>query len=151
MIHPLQPVHLLNTKVRLTLLRPDDREALYQVASDPLIWEQHPNPDRYQRPVFDTYFNGALESGGAFLITDAATGSRAIVDHHGLPHALGEIDADQARDDVGAAAGRERHDQADGFGGVGLRMGDAHAQQHSDKTRFKNAIQLNSSTGANKR
>ena len=71
----LQPAHLSNDIVQLIPLHMDDREALYQVASDPLIWEQHPNPDRYQRPVFDTYFNGALESGGAFLITDAATGS----------------------------------------------------------------------------
>jgi RimJ/RimL family protein N-acetyltransferase len=69
----LQPAHLSNDIVHLIPLRPEDREALYPVAADPLIWEQHPNPDRYQRPVFDTYFNGALESGGAFLITDTAT------------------------------------------------------------------------------
>mgnify|MGYP006278946625 CR=1 FL=1 len=73
MTSPLQPENLSNHKVLLRPLRPDDREALYLVAADPLIWEQHPNPDRYQRPVFDNYFNGALESKGALLILDAAT------------------------------------------------------------------------------
>lgn len=61
--------------VRLRPLRADDFEALYAVAADPLVWEQHPNPTRYQRPVFETYFAGALESGGAFLVTDAITGA----------------------------------------------------------------------------
>jgi RimJ/RimL family protein N-acetyltransferase len=62
------------------------------VASDPLIWEQHPNPDRWQRSVFDTYFNGALESGGAFLITDAVTnaviGCSRYYDHDPLIKAI---------------------------------------------------------------
>ena len=68
----LQPT-LHNEVVLLRPLRPDDFEPLYAVASDPLIWEQHPNPTRYQRPVFETFFAGALASGGAFLILDAAT------------------------------------------------------------------------------
>ena len=65
---------LQSAHIRLRPLRSHDFEALYAVASDPLVWEQHPNPDRYQRPVFATYFAGAMESGGAFLIEDAATG-----------------------------------------------------------------------------
>jgi RimJ/RimL family protein N-acetyltransferase len=48
---------------------------LYVVSSDPLIWEQHPNPLRYQRSVFKTYFEGALASGGAFIIRDSRTGA----------------------------------------------------------------------------
>lgn len=64
----LQPSHLRNEKVRLRPLEVNDFDALYVVASDPLIWEQHPNPDRYKRDVFQNYFKGALESGGAFLI-----------------------------------------------------------------------------------
>lgn len=67
----LQPLHLRNDWVQLSPLQVGDLERLYAVASDPLIWEQHPNPDRYQRPVFETYFTGAIESGGAFLILDA--------------------------------------------------------------------------------
>ncbi len=68
------PPPLANAKVRLQPLAPDDFEALYAVASDPLIWEQHPNPDRYRREVFTTFFAGALESRGAYRVHDAATG-----------------------------------------------------------------------------
>lgn len=71
----LQPTQLYNSLVRLQPLQPTDFERLYAVASDPLIWEQHPNPDRYKRDIFSTYFEGALASGGAFLIEDAATGA----------------------------------------------------------------------------
>ncbi|MFM7672405.1 MAG: GNAT family N-acetyltransferase [Bacteroidota bacterium] len=66
----LQPTHLRNELVQLNPLQEGDLDRLYAVASDPLIWEQHPNPTRYQRPAFETYFNGAMESGGAFLILD---------------------------------------------------------------------------------
>lgn len=55
-------------------LRADDWEALFAVASDPLIWEQHPESDRYEEDVFRRYFQGAMDSGGAFLILDAADG-----------------------------------------------------------------------------
>ena len=55
-------------------LLPSDFEGLYAAASDPLIWEQHPNKFRYQRPDFENYFKGAIESGGALLVTDAQTG-----------------------------------------------------------------------------
>ena len=70
----LQPIHLHNDLVQLTPLTSNDFEELFAVASDPLIWEQHPNPDRYQRPVFLNYFDGAMASKGAFLIKDAITG-----------------------------------------------------------------------------
>ena len=69
----LQP-RLENPWIRLRPLLPTDFEPLYAAASDPLIWEQHPNPNRYQRAVFETYFQGAIESGGALLIADNQTG-----------------------------------------------------------------------------
>lgn len=69
----LQPV-LTSPEVILRPLQADDFEALFAVASDPAIWEQHPNPDRYQRQVFANYFKGAMESQGALLILDAASG-----------------------------------------------------------------------------
>ena len=50
-----------------------DFERLYNAASDPVIWEQHPNRNRYQRKEFENYFKGAIESGGAFLVKDAQT------------------------------------------------------------------------------
>jgi len=69
----LQPA-LRGELVSLRPLRPDDFDALFAVAADPLIWEQHPEPTRYQEPVFRSYFQGAIDSGGAFLISDAADG-----------------------------------------------------------------------------
>lgn len=64
---------LENAKVKLIPIKEDDFEELYQVAQDPLIWAQHPNPDRYKLPVFQIFFQGALESQGAFLIIDKET------------------------------------------------------------------------------
>lgn len=82
----LQPSHLKNEIVGLVPLQEEDFEELYLVASDPLVWEQHPNPLRYQRSVFRTYFEGAIESGGAFLIrdsqTDAVVGSSRFYDYN---------------------------------------------------------------------
>lgn len=64
-----QPI-LENARFRLEPLAETDFEALYAVASDPRIWEQHPNPNRWQREVFSTFFEGAMKSGGAFRIVD---------------------------------------------------------------------------------
>ncbi|MGB8194268.1 MAG: GNAT family N-acetyltransferase, partial [Chitinophagaceae bacterium] len=60
----------------LLILRPlkeDDFEDLYAVASDPLIWEQHPQKDRCKREVFEGFFKEAMESGGAFAVIDQKT------------------------------------------------------------------------------
>ncbi|HJP60123.1 MAG TPA: GNAT family N-acetyltransferase [Gemmatimonadaceae bacterium] len=70
----LQPT-LNGNLVELRPLRADDFDALYAVASDPLIWELHPERDRYQKDVFQRFFQGAMESGGAFLVTDRANGN----------------------------------------------------------------------------
>ena len=50
-----------------------DFARLYNAASDPMIWEQHPNKNRYQQKEFENYFKGAIASGGAFLVRDAQT------------------------------------------------------------------------------
>jgi N-acetyltransferase len=71
-----QPI-LENDKVILYPLQEADFEALYSVASDPKIWEQHPNKDRWKKDVFRTYFEGAIQSKGAFKIMDKATGKIA--------------------------------------------------------------------------
>lgn len=55
-------------------LTEDDFEDLYSVASDPEVWEKHPNKNRYQRNVFNTFFEGALQSGGAYIVYDKSTG-----------------------------------------------------------------------------
>src|SRR6202021_4002868 len=69
----LQP-RIQNELIRLEPMEADDFDALYAVASDPLIWEQHPNKNRYQRDIFEIFFKGALESGGALCVIDNATG-----------------------------------------------------------------------------
>ncbi len=88
----LQPDHLQNDVVALFPLQVNDFEALYEVASDPLVWEQHPNPLRYQRTVFETYFEGALQSGGAFLVrdvkTNAVVGSSRFYDYNALESSI---------------------------------------------------------------
>lgn len=69
----LQPT-LENEFIKIVPLKEEDFEMLYAIASDPLIWEQHPNKDRYKREVFETFFKGAMESQGAFLVFDKQTG-----------------------------------------------------------------------------
>jgi RimJ/RimL family protein N-acetyltransferase len=59
--------------VILTPLEASNFEALYRVSSDPLIWEQHPNPDRHQREIFETFFSEALASQAAYAIRNAQT------------------------------------------------------------------------------
>jgi RimJ/RimL family protein N-acetyltransferase len=65
---------LADDRVRVRPLLEEDFESLYAVACDPLIWEQHPSPTRYQRDVFRNYFEGGMASGGALLVSDAVTG-----------------------------------------------------------------------------
>lgn len=64
---------LENENVKLVPLNPNDFEELFSVASDQKIWEQHPNKDRYQREVFEKFFQGAIESKGAFKIMDKSS------------------------------------------------------------------------------
>ena len=52
-----------------------DREPLYAVASDPQLWALHLAHDRWQRPVFDAFFNDALARGGALAIVERSTGA----------------------------------------------------------------------------
>ena len=68
----LQP-HLKGELIELRPLAPEDWHELFAVASDPLIWEQHPENDRYKEDVFKIFFEGALESGGAFIVVDTKT------------------------------------------------------------------------------
>lgn len=73
MCFDLQP-NLKGEILELRPLRPEDFHDLYAVASDPLIWEQHPNKDRYKEEVFRVFFREALESGGALVAVDSKDG-----------------------------------------------------------------------------
>ena len=68
----LQP-RLKGELIELRPIAPNDWDDLFAVASDPLIWEQHPESDRYKEEVFKIFFKGALESGGAFVVVDIKT------------------------------------------------------------------------------
>jgi RimJ/RimL family protein N-acetyltransferase len=69
----LQP-RLLGTLIEVRPLAPGDFDALFAAAGDPLIWEQHPESDRYQRDVFQKFFDGAIESKGAFAVIERESG-----------------------------------------------------------------------------
>ena len=68
----LQPI-LENDLLILRPLEEKDFEILYQVASDPLIWEQHPAKSRSQREGFETFFKEAIDSKGAFVVINKMT------------------------------------------------------------------------------
>ena len=73
MMFDRQPT-LTGELLELRPLRQDDWAALFAVASDPLIWEQHPDSDRYKEDVFRQFFADALNSRGALVAIDHATG-----------------------------------------------------------------------------
>ncbi len=64
---------LENDLVRMIPLKESDFERLFMVASDPLIWEQHPNHNRYEKAEFQIYFDGAMASKTAFLTLEKQT------------------------------------------------------------------------------
>ena len=88
----LQP-HLKGELLALRPLVPEDFSALHAVASDALIWEQHPQRDRYKIDVFAGFFREALESGGALIAIDSKDG-RVIGSSrfHGYDAAASEIE-----------------------------------------------------------
>jgi RimJ/RimL family protein N-acetyltransferase len=80
----------------LVLLRPvlaEDWREMFVVASDPLIWEVHPERRRYEEPIFRIFFDGALECRSALTILDRASG-RIIGSsrYHGYDAKLSEIE-----------------------------------------------------------
>jgi RimJ/RimL family protein N-acetyltransferase len=61
-----QPM-LSSSLIGLRPLRSSDYESLYQVASDPLIWDQHPDRSRSTVEGFAAFFANALESRGTLI------------------------------------------------------------------------------------
>ena len=91
----LQPV-LTGKNVKLRPLTIDDFEPLYQIASDPLIWEQHPSPLRFKRDVFEAQiFSTGITSKSTLVALDKKTsqfiGSSRFydVDENNLELAIG--------------------------------------------------------------
>lgn len=67
----LQPT-LENDLVRIRPMTIEDKEPLFEIAKDPLIWQQH-HVKRYQRNVFENFFVESMESGGALVIIDKSS------------------------------------------------------------------------------
>lgn len=93
-----QPV-LQGESIRVRPLRPDDFTALYAVASDPRIWEQHPVRDRHRFEQFREFFEDALRSGGALAVesTGELIGSSRF---DGFDQLTGDGGFDQVTGDV---------------------------------------------------
>jgi len=70
----LQPT-LTGASIELRPLKLEHFDELFNAANDPLIWEQHPQPDRYKRDVFQKYFDSGIESKGAFVVIDLRSGN----------------------------------------------------------------------------
>lgn len=68
----LQPT-LSNDLITIKPVQENDFESLFAVASDELLWEQHPNNDRYKKDVFKVFFDNAIQSKGAFVVIDNIT------------------------------------------------------------------------------
>lgn len=69
-----QPV-LDGERLFLRPLEEGDWDALFAVASDKLLWANHPSHDRWREPVFRAFFEDALAQGGALAIVDKASGT----------------------------------------------------------------------------
>lgn len=68
----IQPT-LLSELLEVRPLTPEDYTDLLKAASDPLIWEQHPQSDRWKPEVFEKFFAEAIQSGGGMAIVERKT------------------------------------------------------------------------------
>src|SRR5262249_29945398 len=79
--------------IELRPLRPEDFDDLFAVAADPLIWEQHPDSNRYLEGIFRAFFQDALNSGGALIALESE--SRRVIGSsrfHAYDPARGEVE-----------------------------------------------------------
>ncbi|MGZ3688368.1 MAG: GNAT family N-acetyltransferase [Bdellovibrionota bacterium] len=60
--------------IRIRPLTENDFDPLFLAASDPLIWEQHPERERYKQENFTRYFRSGIESQGGLAVLDQNTG-----------------------------------------------------------------------------
>ncbi len=74
MVPPMQPT-LSDALLTLRPMVEVDREPLFDVAHDREIWALHPAHDRWQRDVFDPFFDEGLASQGALSVIDTTSGA----------------------------------------------------------------------------
>lgn len=89
-----QPV-LEGELVRLRPLVEDDYDELYAVASDPMLWEQHPSKERASKDGFRHWFDDLLMTGGTLVVIDRQ--DDAIIG----ASRYGEYDHDRNRVEIG--------------------------------------------------
>ncbi len=65
----LQPSYK-NKLVSIRPLKVEDKEKLFRVAADPLIWEQHQCKDRWQIDQFELFFDDSIKSKGCLVVID---------------------------------------------------------------------------------
>ena len=88
----LQPT-LTGNRVLIRPLLATDWDAMYRAASDPTIWAGHPASNRYQEPLFRSFFEAALASASAFALINRADGAiMGSSRYHGYDAALSEIE-----------------------------------------------------------
>lgn len=77
---------LIGPQLLLRPLTENDFDSLFAAASEPLIWEQHPDQERYTPGRFQIYFRSGIESKGALAILDRKSGriigSSRFTEHH---------------------------------------------------------------------
>ena len=88
----MQPT-LVGDLIKLRPLNEDDLDALFNVAADPLIWQQHPANNRWEEVEFLRFFNESVQSRGALIAMDIDSG-QAIGSsrYHGFSEATSEIE-----------------------------------------------------------
>jgi RimJ/RimL family protein N-acetyltransferase len=106
----LQPT-LAGESVLLRPIRAEDFAALHEVASDPLLWAQHPARDRWREEAFRLYFETWFLRGGGLLIAERATARTIGASCYSLEGRLpGEVEIGWtflARDHWGGNTNRE--------------------------------------------
>ncbi len=70
----LQPT-LEGPRLTVRPITVEDWPGLYAIASDPLVWEQHPATDRYQEEQFRAFFDDAIKCRSAFTFVDRDSGA----------------------------------------------------------------------------
>ena len=68
--HPNFRLILSGSLIELRPLQLDDFTALFAAAADPLIWEQHPDPERHKPDNFRKFFDHIIESKGALAVVE---------------------------------------------------------------------------------
>jgi len=125
-----QPV-LEGERLLLRPLTPDDWDALFAIASDPDVWALHPAHDRWQEPVFRTFFDDALANQGALAVIEKASG--AIV---GSSRFQGYDPADGGSVEIGWSF-LARRLWGKGYNAEMKRLMLAHALQYVERVLFR--------------